>query len=127
MKATELQIGNIVKYRGSICKVYSIESPMPREDRRFDNKYIVTLFCNGLIVARIEEIQHVILTKEMLKENGFSPFGNDAWAVGHYELIRDMRIHIGALSMSVAYVHQLQNALRLCKYDDLADNFKVNI
>ena len=71
MKVQELRIENYVKYNGSIVSVYAISNPTPNKDKHFDNKARVTLWCNGLIDATIDEIEPILITEELLLKNGF--------------------------------------------------------
>ena len=67
----ELKIENYVKYNGSIVSVYAISNPTPNKDEHFDNKARVTLWCNGLIDATIDEIEPIPITEELLLKIGF--------------------------------------------------------
>lgn len=67
----ELRIGNLVEYNGVICSVYSIESPLPRREERFNEKAVITLSHGGLITATIDEIKPIELTEKWLKDFGF--------------------------------------------------------
>lgn len=71
MKSDELRLGNWVMYNDVLTKIYSISLPLPSENKHFDNKEIVTLWCNGLIDATCDEIEPIKLTEQMLLDNGF--------------------------------------------------------
>lgn len=71
MDIKELRVGNYVKYNGSIVSVYAISNPTPNKDKHFDNKAKVTLWCNGLIDANIDEIEPIPITDELLLKIGF--------------------------------------------------------
>ena len=91
--------------------------------------------------------QPIILTPEILEKNGFEMFKYDGW-VHYYRIFGNSAIpfvlhsmiggemlsqEVGIFSTStdtncgieVNYVHELQHALRLCRLNKLADNFKV--
>ena len=71
MDIKELRIGNYVKYNGCVVSVYAISNPMPNSNNNFNNKGRVTLWCNGLIAANIDEIEPIPITEELLLKNGF--------------------------------------------------------
>ena len=71
MKIKELRTGNYVSYNGSVVSVYAISNPPPNKDKHFDNKARVTLWCNGLIDATIDEIEPIPITEELLLKIGF--------------------------------------------------------
>lgn len=97
MEVKELRIGNYVKYNGSVVSVYAISNPMPSKDKHFDNKAKITLWCNGLIDATIDEIEPIPITDELLPKIGFrkNSFGwwrldkrNDKFMIKSYSQIR---------------------------------------
>ena len=75
------------------------------------------------------EPQPIILTPEILEKNGWWYDGYDIWQ--HKEVsfcieILDGRFQCYDINqIKLDSVHELQHALRLCKLDELADNFKV--
>ena len=71
MEVKELRIGNYVKYNGSVVSAYAIINPMPSKDKHFDNKAKITLWCNGLIDATIDEIEPIHIAEELLLNIGF--------------------------------------------------------
>lgn len=71
MKANELMIGNAIMYNGHIFKVTDISSAWPRENDRYNNKPVVTIFNEGIFTVGIDEIQPIPITEEFLKKNGF--------------------------------------------------------
>lgn len=70
MKANELRIWNLVSQNSSYGYVYSIESPLPRKEKRFSDKVVITLFDNGIISIPIDEITPIQLTEEWLLKFG---------------------------------------------------------
>ena len=90
----------------------------------------------------IEEYQgteSIPLTEQILKKNSFTLDYNDyhLWRCLRGNLLlrqwgREFGIHIKGTRIAyntalcnIQYVHQLLQVLRLCGFDDLADNFKV--
>lgn len=87
-----------------------------------------------------EQPQPIPLTPEILEKNGFGfvkssdkdTVWNGWWIYEDLELGTcclngdwPCFINIDDSNIKCEYVHQLQHALRLCKLDELADNFKV--
>ena len=77
MEAKELRIENCIRYNGSVASVYAISNPMPNSNNNFNNKGRVTLWCNGLIAANIDEIEPIPITEELLLKIGFKKDRND--------------------------------------------------
>lgn len=71
MVIEELRIGNYVEYNGCTGIVYAVHSPMPCEDEHFRDIGIVELVIGGIVTARIDEIQPIPLTEELLLRFGF--------------------------------------------------------
>lgn len=87
-----------------------------------------------------EQPQPIPLTPEILEKNGFGfvkssdkdTVWNGWWIYEDLELGTcclngdwPCFINIDDSNIKCEYVHQLQHALRLCKLDELADNFKI--
>ncbi len=103
-------------------KVNSVETIHPLPD--------VTLDDYGCVFE--DEVEPIPLTEEILKANGWEC--SDGWferndvdffiakCVDKYKLcqVYHMRSFV-----TIAYVHELQHALRLCGLNELADTFKV--
>ena len=121
MDVKELIIGNYVKYNGSVVSVYAISNPTPSKDKHFNNKARVTLWCNGLMDATIDEIEPIPITEELVLKNGFEQCGYmfKTLFMEMYEVENGWHLHIDnerfetALSITTKYVHQLQNAYYL--------------
>jgi hypothetical protein len=47
IKSVDLKIGNTVSYNGIWATVWSINSPAPSPDPRYNNKYVIELFLKG--------------------------------------------------------------------------------
>jgi hypothetical protein len=121
MKASELRIGNLVSQNGFYGYVYSIESALPRQEKRFSDKDLVTLFDNGITTAPIDEIKPITLTEEwFLKfklERTFKDlhgcYNNDKYMfslVDEYEYDVFIFGHEEDLYLTtIKYVHELQN------------------
>lgn len=114
MKANELQIGDwVVKPSGHICTMGRAE---------FSNDD-----------AWFEDTKPIPLTAEILEKNGWM---HDKelkhwWHAGvefviWYDLKTFQDFYCCEItSMKFNYVHELQNALRLCGLGEMADSFKV--
>lgn len=121
MDVKELRIENYVKYNGNVVSVYAISNPTPNKDKHFDNKVRVTLWCNGLIDATIDEIESIPITDELLEKCGFEQCGYifKTLFIEMYEVTNGWHLHIDnerfetALSTTIKYLHQLQNAYYL--------------
>lgn len=80
-----------------------------------------------------ERVQPIPLTTEILEKNGWKhdKIFNNWWNPGvgfviWYNLMTFQDFYCCEItSMKFDYVHQLQHALRLCGFTDLADNFKI--
>jgi len=118
LKANELRIGNLVSQNGFYGYVYSIESAEPRNDIRFSDKDIITLFDNGITYVPIDEIEPIPLTEEWLIKFGFElDIEDDGYFKGKYKVsvsdegciffIYDNYYPIEICEFK--YIHQLQN------------------
>jgi hypothetical protein len=123
----ELKIGNYVKHNGSIVSLYAISNPTPNKDKHFNNKARVTLWCNGLIDATIDEIEPIPITDELLLANGFEQCGYmfKTLFIEMYEVENGWHLHIDnekfetAIALTIKYIHQLQNAYHLATGKEL--------
>ena len=126
MKAKDLMIGDKV-----MVKVLS----------QIPNTYVLHTW-NANDYSMDIQVKPIPLTPEILWKNGFNFIRNsDTTSVGNREWIYEgLEISTSSLYrggsgpyyisiydsvITCEYVHQLQHALRLCKLDELADNFKV--
>ena len=116
MKATELMIGDKVMVK--------VLSQIP------DTYVLHTWTANDY--SRDFKVKPAPLTYEILKKNGWK----DAEFWCEYQdgknsiqaCLPDMRGRINGIEIEhfqCEYVHQYQHLLRLCGFDELADNFKV--
>ena len=75
------------------------------------------------------EPQPIILTPEILEKNGWWYYSDDMWQheeVGFYIEKWDGRFQCYDITdIKLDSVHQLQQTLRLCGLNELADNFKI--
>lgn len=116
MKASELQIGDYVNYRGQIIKVTSLYDKGGSNEVGWSDKESV--WVNGRCIEPIP------LTAEILENNGFTRFGTDYILKGeHFGLdnpsipsnyLDNYWLRISIKTVHIEYVHQLQHALRLC-------------
>lgn len=135
MKATDLMIGDWV------CLKDDTKSELPL---KVDGVLIddISLEGDGFLGGVDGLIRPIPLTPEILEKNGFGftrnsdtkSVWNGWWIYKGLELAASCLnregnwpcyINIYDSNIKCEYVHQLQHALRLCKLDDLADNFKI--
>ena len=118
MKAEELQIGDWVEYFGEYTKIKELSSVLVLLKGKNKSEYITEL----------EDIKPILITSEILKKNGFKksndPYDstltlwlNKTFYVEY--LIDNNAIFIFTENYSYDaycyYIHELQQALRLCK------------
>lgn len=80
-----------------------------------------------------DELEPIPLTEEILKANKFEYRGFTAYESMHYDHSvtvyfnkdREIFMLIGGEQRWMRYVHELQHALRLCGFNDMAENFKI--
>ena len=76
-----------------------------------------------------DQPQPIILTPEILKKNGWWYDGDDMWQheeVGFYIEKWNERFRCYDINdIKLDSVHQLQQILRLCGLNEMADNFKI--
>ena len=142
MKLTDLSIGDLVLINNTPHKIQAIDS-IDAEVQADDELYYV-----GEDRCHSEDkIEGIPLTPEILEKNGFEMFKYDGW-VHYYRIFGNSAIPFVLHSMiggemlsqevdifststdtncgiDVNYVHELQHALRLCRLNKLAENFKV--
>ena len=123
MKATELQIGDLVKIKGHLD--YDKVQEIARDENM---QWYISYACSATLF-RAYEFEPIPLTPEILEKNGWWFDTEDTWRHdevnftiekwnGRYQCYDINQIKLDS-------VHQLQHALRLCGLDELADNFKV--
>ena len=137
MKATELMCDDIVLHHGNAYKVFGIMGKanavdlFPVQLRNAEGMILGPLTCFATEIAPIP------LTPEILEKN-LEKECEDKIDGGLYFNVEDSKVW-GILDeegfwlnfngqqdmILIHYAHQLQNALRLCGLNDLADNFKV--
>lgn len=66
IEANDLMIGNYVRYNGMILPIVSICSPKPYKTKRFNEKWLIELLCDGLIYAPIDEVEPIPITEDIL-------------------------------------------------------------
>ena len=117
MKCSELQIGDWVLNDGEYIQVTDIYKYGKRYYINDDDTYV-------------RYVEPIPLTVEILERNGFS----EDYRYENLSYIQSCGavtgIHINGKNglmdeMYFKYVNELQNALRLCGLNELADNFKV--
>ena len=89
--------------------------------------------CENRILLSFEPIP---ITDDILKENGFVREGGTSWNIEYHVNVqhwsKDNMVlngtgkHGNPINIpDIVYVHELQNALRLCGLTELADNFVI--
>ena len=121
MKARELMPGDIVSLFGNACKIdgLSISEGTLRIEGDTVHYY-----------ADMQEIEPVPLTEEILEKNGFELNVLHKKGVCKIELLIGFPFYVTIKGGSYTFpaptsVHELQNTLRLCGLNDIADNFKI--
>ena len=103
------------------------ESPMKVDGILVHN---ISLEGEGFLGDADEIISPIPLTAEIMENNGFNRYYDSHF----YSLLNGFTVAIADepyitsafnVDITVYYVHELQHALRLCGFDELADNFKV--
>lgn len=125
MKMTELMIGNWVtgkKWRENPFQITRIND---------SGKFIYGKTVNSTVGPfLLDELEPILITPEMLERNGFT----EDYRYGDLSYIQSRGtvtgIHINGKNgemreMYFKYVHEVQNALRLCGLNDLADHFNL--
>lgn len=125
MKQTELMIGDWVT--GKKWKENPFQITCINDGGKFIYGKTVTSTVGPFFA---EELEPIPLTTEILKKNGFT----ENYRYDDLSYIQSngtvTGTHINSENgemeeMYFKYVHEVQNALRLCGLDDLADNFKL--
>ncbi|MBQ0074659.1 MAG: hypothetical protein KBT34_10740 [Prevotella sp.] len=124
MKASELQMGDLVRYSSS-KRVVVVDSVL--EDG------INYVYCQGeLDLIDEERIEPIPLTKEILEKNGWELSLSCEFYTHKSDRNLKLSNLLGVPSIScfgktsiLHYAHEFQHALRLCGLKELAGNFKV--
>lgn len=66
MEIQELRIGNYLEYNGINGIIYGLQSPLPRKEKRFNHKQLVTLIIGGMSTICLDECNPIPLTEEWL-------------------------------------------------------------
>lgn len=134
MNVNELKLGNLVKTSVGCFSVYAISAPMPNKDERFNNKSVITLWCDGLFDVTEDMIEPIPLTVDLILIHDFkrsemdlipdvalyekevdgklielSMFEDGEWYV---HIDDEWRSTLGGCY--VKYMHELQNICALC-------------
>lgn len=127
MKSVDLMICDLVTYTGDDEGPITASIEGINEDSDFGIEILGTC-------ERIEDIEPIHLTAEILEKNCWSSTDENLYTIGiekvytffEYSFSAEMLfINDGRIPKPIRYVHELQHALRLCGLDDLADNFKI--
>lgn len=134
MKCSELQIGDYVRLKrtNEVVWVFEIDGDRNVINNEPDG------YCSEKNIA-VDDIEPITLTLEILERNGFELRNGFFYhriddKPHHY----DFKLENGGVftsegytlqcciyHLTIRYVHELQHALRLCRLNDLADNFKI--
>ena len=124
MKANELMIGDW-------CRMRRCDIP----DATFYTSKVLCLQKDGFL-----EYEPIPLTADILKANGFEDETSDFWKLRvddkphHYAFKLNKggvfgsdgyNMNCNIYTITIKFVHELQQALRLCGLNELADNLKV--
>lgn len=128
MKPTELMLNDwVVVYKKSLPVKAQVECV---------SKYTITALGESRLC---DNVMPVTLTLEILERNGFELCDDFLYhriddKPHHYDFklknggvftSEGYTLECGIYHLTIRYVHELQNALRLCGLNDLADNLKV--
>lgn len=131
MEAKELMVGDLMNHIElpyKVGKVSTIDET---------SRFVVVRDTNGNSPFSVEvsRLEPVLLTEEILKANGWEKRGghycngvSDCYCKKGFVLSiseNGFYVYCGMVSLLIVHVHQLQHALRLCRLNDLADNFKI--
>ena len=141
MKATDFMVGDWLRYSPKSISLNNNYGGLYRAEG-VSQDTISLGAKNYRFVVSDKEIDSIPLTPEILEKNGFcfvkssdrDTVWNGWWIYKNLELgtcCLDREgnwpcyINIVDLNIKCEYVHQLQHALCLCGFNELADNFKV--
>lgn len=135
MKPTDLQTGDFIKYLGNVYIVEEISAkgwvhliyPKTKARLNMASDYIMDL------------LEPIPLTLEILERNKFELRDGFLYhriddKPHHYDFklknggvftSEGYTLECGIYHLTIRYVHELQNALRLCGLNELADDFKL--
>ena len=123
MDVNDLMIGDLVQVNGEVFKVISISYfDIGISDSKEDFYH-----------EHIDNIESIPLTQKILEKNGFVKQDYDGWLISEHNgrrLIEYRTDYFGGLliinyveepyskiSIKLKYVHELQHALKLCRFD----------
>lgn len=134
IKATELHIGNTVSYNGIWATVWSVNSPAPSPDPRYNDKYVIELYVNGLIDAFEEELEGVPMQELFAIQYGYqntgkkmsnawvydngtdfilmNNIGTDYWSIGHKRISPPTWM---LFQEQIQFAHKFQNIMQFLK------------
>lgn len=137
MKATELMIGDWVKWKDKYVQIATISGVV----YSFGHIDVELVHCGSGLIERhdLKSVSSIPLTKEILEKNGFELRDGFFYhriddKPHHYDFklknggvftSEGYTLECGIYHLTIRCVHDLQHALRLCSLNELADNFKV--
>ena len=123
MKATELQIGDLVKIKGHLD--YDKVQEIARDENM---QWYISYACSATLF-RAYEFEPIPLTPEILEKNGWWFDTEDTWRHDEVNFTIEKwngRYQCYDINQIKLYsVHQLQQVLRLAGLTDMANNFKI--
>ena len=123
MKATELQIGDLVKIKGHLD--YDKVQEIARDENM---QWYISYACSATLF-RAYEFEPIPLTPEILEKNGWWFDTADTWRHDEVNFTIEKwngRYQCYDINQIKLYsVHQLQQVLRLAGLTDMANNFKI--
>lgn len=137
MEASKLMVRDVVMYNGYHWHIHSIEGPLPRNEKRFSDKYILTLFNGGLTTVPEGEVEPIDLTSKMLSDIGFTltsigayiDINETTWIYVNVDgsgveisngfKNTDYEYESVSLPIEMKYLHQLQGVYRMIKKQEL--------
>ena len=132
MKPTDLMIKDWVLWKNRYVQIARISGIV----YSFGHIDILLAYCNdvgdGIETHDISKISPILLTPEILEKNGWERNGifmekridentNLSWTDICGSVLSQGKYYM----CDCNYVHTLQHALRLCGFDELANNFKI--
>lgn len=122
MEAKELMLNDLVLFDNKVCKIAGTNAY-----RDCVELYYVDDEDNYVIGKYAKHIQPIPLTPEILEKNGWLCDNLCCEFHNSNAFVICGRVYPFCIfdGVQISYVHELQQALRLCKLNEISDNFKV--
>lgn len=130
MKANEIQIGDFVLYSNALAKVVEVN----------DMSKTAWFKVRATVKDDVKALEPITLTNEFFEKNGFKKTKDEKYCMcdDYCELsaeeysdsiwlicCSDIECNLPVQKIMVSYVHQLQQFLRLCGEENMANSLKV--